>query len=382
QAWPGSPGQGDRLLSLMHVSNNWIAAKGLVDFLLEFIQFLGCCAIGRPMAYVEPGNLFDLVRCGVPLSLFWFSGHRVVHILVIFFYWARLLDVFTSAENIASALLPIKQLARGLVPACVVTLVGFCAFTHAFYAARDDDTALLWPDTFHHSFNILITAALPEDPHNMPMLDLVLTYLAVLFFSVFFLNIFIGVITELYLLEKERVGLTFQHVRASSCLTFLLRARVLPCGVLSTQVALAVSVITALCALGLQCYCLRLEESIPFEGTAFVVLQTIMFLSAYQHPDQPWAVTNNMWHKGGGKHYLWFCKPREPEEKPDLPSKDDIRWVIHQELREALEEFFPLESDTKGDSQNTGAGKPPMMPNLRPELFGRALRTVRVPKDK
>eukprot|EP00439_Symbiodinium_sp_Y106_P036990 s4334_g4.t1 len=190
---------------------DWIIAKGMVDLLLEVAQFCGCLMIGEVSSYLNLGNVWDLSRSIVPIMLLFFHDSRLLHLLIVLIYWMRLLEGVTYSEKIGHALLPLQKLATGLLPAMTFTLVGFCALTHAMYAVQVEANHL-WPDTLFDTFTTLITQGLPEKPPD-DILELLVLYGGVLFFSVFVLNIFIGVIGEQYSKEKDQVGLMFVSVR-------------------------------------------------------------------------------------------------------------------------------------------------------------------------
>eukprot|EP00913_Durusdinium_trenchii_P031274 g29281.t1 len=221
----------------MGVVADWIIAKGIVDLLLEVAQLMGCVVIGEPQKRDAPigGNVWDLMRSVIPILLLWHYEKRILQTLIVLIYWMRLLEGVTYSERIGHALLPLHKLASGLMPAMSFTLVGFCTLSHAMYTVQLSPQHL-WPDHFYHTFLRLITQSLPTDvPEDM--LELVLLYLGVLFFSIFVMNIFIGVISEQYSNQKQHVGLMFQSLRASSCLLYLLRMCVIPCNLLSYNCA-------------------------------------------------------------------------------------------------------------------------------------------------
>jgi len=297
------PSRGNLKLPEISVARDFIGAKGLLDLVHEIVQMAGCVAIGRLKDYANLGNLWDLARCVLLIMLKYASGNRLVHVCVVFIYWCRLLEAITFAEKIASALLPITSLVRGLIPASIVTLVGFLAFTHGFYVAQDIRREPR--EAVFSSFKNLITAGLPTDPPD-DLLELVLTYVSTILFTIFFLNIFIGVIGEQYSLERQRCRLTFQKMRASSCLTFLLRVKVLPCNLVEKWVAEAAMVLAALLCVSLQVLGLARGASLPYTGAVFFLLQVVMFLASYQNPQAPWAASN-----AKTPYYLWLATPRE-----------------------------------------------------------------------
>eukprot|EP00929_Paragymnodinium_shiwhaense_P035541 TRINITY_DN19169_c0_g1_i4.p1 TRINITY_DN19169_c0_g1~~TRINITY_DN19169_c0_g1_i4.p1 ORF type:complete len:948 (+),score=180.09 TRINITY_DN19169_c0_g1_i4:52-2895(+) len=348
-------------LHLLSVSTSFIGVKGVVDFGLEAMQLAGLWKIGQVADYLEPGNAADLFKCISAMGLLYDPSNRWLLVIVIFVYWARLLDFFTSAEMIASAILPIKNLARGLGPALTVTLIGFTAFTHAFFIVQGM-VGKVWPETIFTSFSTLITAGLPSNPYEYDSLELLLTYGAVLFFSVFFLNIFIGVISIQYETEKERFPLTFQHLRAESCANFMLRAKVMPCTLLSKGLANFMVVLAIVTGGVVQTVGLYRGVAMPWTVPLFGLCQSIMFLAAFQDPAR--MITQPCGGCGGGEgvqrpvtptplsinlsgqptaisrersisptirkfspneRYLWFALPRQTTEMPCLPDRSCSR---------------------------------------------------------
>ena len=67
-----------------------------------------------------------------------------------------------------------------------------------------------------------MTAGMPDEPAG-DMLEVALLYMAVTFFSVFILNIFIGVLGEQYALQKQHCVLIFRRRRAELCLRYMQR---------------------------------------------------------------------------------------------------------------------------------------------------------------
>jgi hypothetical protein len=287
------------------VSAAFLGAKGLVDVLHELLQFAGCVSIGRGSDYLNSGNVSDLIQSGLLIMLIFESTSTAIRILVIFICWWRVMEIFTSAENIAIELQPIKRLARSLIPASMMTLLCFGAFSHAFYFVWGTQQG--WRNTFFRSFATLITTELPTNPARTDPIELAITYVAVLFFSIFILNIFIGVISSQYEKEKEHVLLSFTNHRAHCCLNFLLRARVLPCRLCSKPLSWLITIVAACAALATQV--VSLSHGRPRGTTiAFIVTQSIMLMAAYQNPTLPLA---SCWSCAAAqkKHYLWLTCP-------------------------------------------------------------------------
>ncbi|CAE8635669.1 unnamed protein product, partial [Polarella glacialis] len=274
------------------------------------------------------------------------SPHSVVMLLTIFLYWARMLQCFTSAELIGRELLPIRNLARGLGPALSVTFVAFGAFTHAFYevqasggeamfrrlkhgggggARGHSSNSDFWPTIFFESFSTLIVAGLPESPDG-DVLELLLVYFAVLFFTVFILNIFIGIISEAYIAEKEKCEVSFRRLRAKSCLDFLLRARILPCRLCSKTASVVIMSLAVVTCLAVQAYSFIDHEYADWIGPLFLFLQGVISLGSYQNQTSPWVINI---HGPEDDSFVWFCKHRVVEvglALTDYSGSDRFEW--------------------------------------------------------
>ena len=203
----------------------------------------------------------------------------------------RLLEGVSLSKPIGLALLPLKKLAHGLLPAMSFTILGFCAFSHAMCAVQVTPEHL-WPHTFWYSFTTLITQGLPEQPPE-DYLELMLLYGGVLFFSIFVMNIFIGVISEQYASEKEQGDVMFERVRAHSCLNYLTRVSVLPCSLLSSTAATLLAASTIALTLVLQIrvlyYCRPVSGFLQL--TAFIASQVLLFMASIQCKGKgyPWS---------------------------------------------------------------------------------------------
>lgn len=298
------------------IAISWIGAKGVIDAWQEWLQFRGFCEIGRASDYFALDNLLDMVCSCFPMLLFLNPDNTMILICAVFLYWCRLLDCFTSAEFIGLEILPIRKMAMGLLPALAVTLVAFCAFTHAFYLVNGGPKVESMMDVVFETFATLITAALPPDistNSSEHQVKLCLCIMAVSFFTVFILNIFIGVMGELYVKEKQRSEHTFRMYRASSCYQYLLRSRVLPCGMMSERRGFMMMFGAGGLALAVQIYgFLNHNSTLPGSSIIFFVCQTLIMMGAYQSPDTPWV------RGGRSGFYLWFCKEKTPDNLEPL----------------------------------------------------------------
>lgn len=283
------------------------------------MQFRGYQSIGRASRYFALDNLCDVVVSIIPVFLAFNHESTPLMITSVFLYWNRLLDCYVPSEIFGIAILPIKKLSKGIMPALFVTSIAFCAFTHAFYLVSGG-AFKLYPDVFLESFSSLITAALPADPDDVSNLKLLLVLSAVMYFSVFILNIFIGVISQLYGVEKERVDASFKQVRANSCLQFLLRCKVLPCRLTSKRGGTILAVIAAVVALSVQIYCFIEHSFNPWLIPIFFFCQMAIMLGTYQDPDSPFVLVE---HGHDRDSYMWLCKQRSDDLVPEPASTED-----------------------------------------------------------
>jgi len=311
------------------VAGQFLAMKGVADLLQEVLQFAGLCKINSARDYCTPGNVLDLAR-GILAIIFGFTeSHRLLQSVVILLYWARLLDISFS-ELLQRELLPIIRLGKGLTPSAVVALIAFCGLTHALLTV--DEGLKPWPDGIHKSFTMLITAGLPEIHDNI--INLVFSYFAVLIFTVFFLNIFIGVIGENYGMEKERAHQSFQELRAGHCLAWHLRASVMPAPIVSGSLARVIRMLSVTQLFVVEAL-LMLQVLQPSWMSAVFLLVPLLPLTAGLH------VCSNC---ESGTHapsaYIWTIMPGEVEP----PSQLDR---IESKMDEILERMAALEQSAE-----------------------------------
>ena len=309
---------------------DWIVARAIADLFLELAQLWGCVAIAKSQLYFNSGNLWDICRSTVPLLLLYYPSNRALHVATVLIYWFRLLEG-APITRMGHDLLPLKRLLFGLAPTMFFTFLGFCTFTHAMFVA-DGRVDQAWSDVLFNSFVLLVTQGLPASPPE-DTIKLLLLYVGVLVFSVFVLNIFIGIISEQLEHGREQTDLLFHSARTASCSTFLLRVRVLPCHLLGGRCALVLGCLAALVAMALQAAALHSGWHLhPLcQLAAFVLSQITIFMSAIQcrRTDLPWetwaressafAQRQEPWESDSesprlrsiwDKRYLWICEPR------------------------------------------------------------------------
>ena len=353
---------------------DWILARAIADLLLELAQLWGCVAIGKSQMYFNSGNLWDICRSILPLLLLYYPSNRALHVAIVLIYWFRLLEG-APITSMGHDLLPLKRLLFGLAPTMFFTFLGFCTFTHAMFVA-DGRVDQAWSDVLFSSFVLLVTQGLPASPPE-DAIKLLLLYVGVLVFSVFVLNIFIGIISEQLEHGREQTDLLFHSARTASCSTFLLRVRVLPCNMVGGRCALVLGCLAALFSMALQAAALHSDWHLHplYQLAAFVLSQVTIFLSAIQcrGTDLPWESwarksSASFEESRSAKRYLWICEPKfrdaaalDLDDTDSLMERDVDR--AHAVRREPTGDTFRRTHDSRSMAADV-SGEEAFLPRL------------------
>lgn len=327
--------------SLISVWADWCIARALAELCREAAQLGGYCLSSAPKAYFTVGNMMDLIQIGTPILLLFECRHwRLIRVFSVLSCWFRLTECFTLSERIAYTNLPIMNMSSALLPTLACNFIGFGAFTHAFYATKNDGTPL-WPDIFYFSFTVLITGNLPDDPNGDP-LHFGLMIAAVLVFTIFFMNLFIGVIGDQYKDSKEDKHLLLRRLRCGAVASFLSTVRVVPSNLCSETAGWRCCLAAAMVAFAVQVASIYQGKSMPFTFWIFLACHFVMFISLCQTPTRPWSQR----HKAGSgepqeKFYLWsVTKTTEtPSEVTITEQLSLLRQEIKSDITEELEVF-------------------------------------------
>mmetsp|Transcript_79843 Transcript_79843/g.165980 ORF Transcript_79843/g.165980 Transcript_79843/m.165980 type:complete len:879 (-) Transcript_79843:46-2682(-) len=265
-----------------HSARVFIGARGILDLLHEFLQIFGYFKRGEGWKYLDLGNMYDITRAIMAFLFYFNPTNSCLQMFLICIYWFRLLEVSVS-ENMMRELLPITCLVEGLGPSFAVFCVAMAASAHAEWVLTD---LPLWPDVIHQTFALLITAELPAV--TVSGFNLSISYALVLAFSVFFLNIFIGVIGENYSAYKEAVTASLLKKKAGLCYTFLMRAEFLPTHLVPRPVALATTMFGFL-LLTIGVFCEILGKRYMHPICLFLPGLSICFLACYQDKEDLWS---------------------------------------------------------------------------------------------
>lgn len=269
--------------NMMPLTSSFIGAVGLVSLAHELMGF-GCRTFGCSSDLLSVEHLYPLFRSCTQVLYFWTDTSRTLQQLMIFLTWCSILECFTCAETLALALLPLIRLGRSMAPPIFLTCIFFGCFMHMFQNLWD----IAWSESFVKCFAMLLMSQLPADIASQSFLAAFVTYAAVLGFSIFLLNIFIGIISTAYEAEKAKSTKAFHRTRALRCRNFLLRTRFLACGLADQPHALCFSVFVITISITLQGLYLGCQIPLWLSGLQ-TCLHSALLLACYQSPNEFWA---------------------------------------------------------------------------------------------
>lgn len=295
------------------VSVRFLAAQSVVEVIWEGVQFYGYLSIGQARDYLKFENLNDFFWAVLPSYLWYDPQNDVVMLLTIFLYWVRILLFASFCEPIGRTLQPFTKILQNLGPVLFITLIAFAAFSHAFFSLKRSS----FDDSLYGSFVTLIAAGLPSEPsHNE--LQAILLYVSVTFFTVFILNIFIGVIGEEYSRLKEECDLGFKQLRAKMCLEYILRKHFFQIHICSKTMSKVVCLAALSIGLTIQfiSVCNNGHPYAALEGASYVILLCFMHGAFYNSPGSHKLVAPER----EDPSYFWYCceAEREVVEGADL----------------------------------------------------------------
>lgn len=339
-------------LHAMPLTSSFIGAVGVVGMIHELIG-LGSAAFrcGRGLFSIE--MMYPLLRHGTQVMYFWCDRSRVLQQLVIFMTWTSILQCFTCAQTLAVALLPLLRLGFALGPPVFLTCVFFGCFMHMFQNLWD----ITWKESFAKCFSMLLLSSLPVDMEGQSPLANFVTYAAVLAFSIFLLNIFIGIISSAYEAEKTVADKAFHRSRALRCRNFLHRTQLVACDLTSQRRSLFFSLFAIMIYMVWQC--MHLGCQVPLWASCLQVLvHSGLLLACYQTPNEFWAedaqgsdrLPRRSWSVEEGQdfdnflpdRFLWIatrCKEKHPTdadlfdfmkdpEGQAISAKNAKRWAL------------------------------------------------------
>jgi hypothetical protein len=173
-------------------------------------------------------------------------GEGMFHVLkavVVLELWVSCLGVFAWAETIALEVIPIVLSFRSILPLLIWTIVMWVAIADLLYILQGPNgknALVMLSDTFYFLF--VGDTEIINPYHDSPVTDpdhmsdfpilvspiMIFLLIFIIIFTVWILNIFIGVIGDAFNLEKDQVQQTFQQERCTGVLRYLLRATIIP----------------------------------------------------------------------------------------------------------------------------------------------------------
>jgi len=205
-------------------------------------------------------------------------------------------------ESIGKALLPLVDVVGGLLPSVALTVFVFCCYVHMRLYMLGG--LLPWGDIMKDSFSTLFTGGLESTGFK---LDLMLTYGGVTIFTLFMLNIFIGVISEVYQDKEQIVDQRYQQLLSESCLSYLLRFRLIPTHHVSYTLAVVSVVISFVVMLVVQTVSLVQRQRVQYSCAVFLVCMVVLDLMSYCWSRPPWVKVSGEF-ANSDYNYLWVAK--------------------------------------------------------------------------
>lgn len=299
------------------VSVRFLAAQSVVEIIWEGVQLYGYASIGQARDYLKFENFNDFFWAVLPSYLWYDPQCEVVMLLTIFLYWSRILLFASFCEPIGRTLQPFTNILQNLGPVLFITLIAFAAFSHAFFSLRRSS----FDESLYGSFVTLIAAGLPSEPSDNE-LQAILLYVSVTFFTVFILNIFIGVIGEEYSRLKEECDLGFKQLRAKMCMEYILRKHFFQIHICSKTMSKLVCLTALSIGLTIQfiSVCNNGHRYANLEGASYVMLLCLMHGAFYNSPGSHKLVAPDE----DDPSYFWYCceAEREVVEQADLREID------------------------------------------------------------
>lgn len=257
------------------------------------------------LLYCNTSNLLSLgilMLLWVDLSWLDQDANMAVRLFAIMRNWLRLMKANLLFESIGKALLPLVDVVGGLLPSVALTVFVFCCYVHMRLYMLGG--LLPWGDIMKDSFSTLFTGGLESTGFK---LDLMLTYGGVTIFTLFMLNIFIGVISEVYQDKEQIVDQRYQQLLSESCLSYLLRFRLIPTHHVSYTLAVVSVVISFVVMLVVQTVSLVQRQRVQYSCAVFLVCMVVLDLMSYCWSRPPWVKVSGEF-ANSDYNYLWVAK--------------------------------------------------------------------------
>jgi hypothetical protein len=325
-------------------------------------------SLGTIQYYFSLGNVFDILMIFCTLLLGWFSftergcsdgiaetecniaafgeaSEGLFHVLkaiVILELWVSTMGVFAWSEAIAFEVMPIVNSFRSIQPLLLFTAAMWFMISELLYVLQGPQgqaPLAMVSSTFYFLFvgDTEMINPYHDSPVTRPDHMAGMTLSPILFFLIFFiilftvwiLNIFIGVIGKAFETQQEQVHLTFQQERCRGVLRYLLRATMIrsnifflpKMGSLKMHILRTVLVLVMVVFLLLTWFSPGILGSSPF-FVRVPVHFTLIFLVQilpFQRKAVPWTTAD----APSGLHYLWVVEKANLEELKQVDSLEE-----------------------------------------------------------
>jgi len=250
-------------------------------------------------------------------------------------YWFKAQGNFTWAETIALKVLPIVKSVDNLKSLALYTLAIWLMFCQVIYLLRMEETKG-FKGSIDGPFYFLFVGSdngvepFAESPYtaSSPLLLWILM-LMIMTFSMWILNIFIGVVTDSFKEQVEEVQKNFQQARSESILRYLLRANRIPsieCIALGSWASKGIlTCVTMICS-GVVVWTF-IGRKLPRAPSILIFTACVLVIELlpFQTKNTPWAkcawAPFAKWRKPQGLHYLWLVKRKN--DSPDDKDSDE-----------------------------------------------------------
>mmetsp|Transcript_61097 Transcript_61097/g.137976 ORF Transcript_61097/g.137976 Transcript_61097/m.137976 type:complete len:883 (-) Transcript_61097:18-2666(-) len=348
----------DEELTRHLMAQDFIVSKAMLTLLHEALTFVAFVRMGRAHKFFTLWEiariLRELVSCFLLLDT---SLYRTARAIVIIVYWGLVARLTYFSSSIAKAMLPIIKIVDGLIPSMTFVLIAFCAVAHAFMTFKsgemDPGTCLLQVFDTLFTGDIFTGGVLSlhfaGDSAELKFMEVVLCCGAVLVFSVFFLNLFTGVMCLLYSESREAAKVNRRRALTRNCLHHLLRAEHMQVFKISKKLAWCLIAIGATPPLVIQFLGYTGRKAVPHSLAIYTLSMSLMLAGAHlceastAKSSDAMTTTNSTYahvpslhdssihSRPGHDRYLWIVQAKkihkpspEPADGEQSPTSADI----------------------------------------------------------
>jgi len=332
------------------IATEFMIARGVFMVWREVMQMVGSFCVSNSSTRDRFHPSMEMLKAAILLMLYfdfhsWPSMHLAMRVGAIAIHWGSLLNLQDCSEFMASALLPLINLFYGLVPCLALTLIGICCCMHVRLHMM-----IAYQTPFRimvDSFLTLFTSTMPEaDVFNA--VDTSVNLICIVTFTLFFLNIFIGVIGELYQSEQASVHLRYRQLLCQRCLKYMLRYRSMPKRFMSRHIAAVLAVVAVIIPLVVQMKSLVDGVRVPYALSIFSVCMVLLDFASFSRQHHPWVEASSELQNQTG-HHLWIAQVRPPIQAEDIDRSEVEN--LQERIKELKKENDVLRRDLELDDE-------------------------------